>query len=103
MFGIEADAYGAPSCVDQSGGGVLQGKALEGWESRALGKCLGVVGDGARYWIPHYNDQFSLAVHCADTAGSLLGYKVAWCLLHSDLPIQSTGHQVSGWKEEISN
>lgn len=31
MFGVQADAHGAPRGVDQAGGGVLQSQALEGW------------------------------------------------------------------------
>ncbi|KAG7222844.1 hypothetical protein INR49_016054 [Caranx melampygus] len=100
MFGIEADAYGAPRGVNKTCGGVFQGQALEGWKAWVLGECLGVVGYSPRHRIPDHHNELGLAVHSADPARSLLCDEVAGGLLHGDLAIQCPRHQTPGRKEE---
>lgn len=94
MFGVQADAHGAPRGVDQAGGGVLQSQALEGRETRVLGQRLGVVGHGPRHWVPDHHDELGSAVHGAHPTRSLPGHKVTGGLLHGDLAFQGPRHQV---------
>lgn len=99
MFGVEADAYSAPCGVNQTCGGVSQSQALEGREAWVLGQRLGVVRHGPGHRIPNHHDELGLAVHGADTARSLLCDKVAGGLLHRDLAVQSTWHQIPKTQE----
>ena len=99
MFGVEADAHGAPRGVNQTCGGVLQGQALEGWQAGVLGQCLGVVRHRPGHRIPDHHNELGFAVHGADTARSLLCDKVAGGFLHGDLSVQRPGHQVPKRKE----
>lgn len=101
VFGIEADANSVPRGVNQARGGVFQSQALEGWKTRVFGQCLGVVRHSPCHRIPHHHNEFSLAVHGADAARSLLCDKVAGGLLHGDLAVQGPRHQVPrGCKRE---
>lgn len=94
VFGVQADAHGAPRGVDQAGGGVLQRQALEGRQTRVLGERLGVVGHGPGHGVPDHNDELGLAVHRTHTTWSFLCDKVTGGLLHGDLAIQRPRHQV---------
>lgn len=60
-----------------------------------FGQRLGVVGHGPGYGVSDHHDQLGMTTQGEETPRSLLGDKVAWCLLHGDLAFQRPRHQVS--------
>jgi len=94
VLGVDADAHGAPGCVDEARGGIAEGQVLEGREPGRFGQSLGVVGHGPGHGVTHHHDEFGVAAYGEDAARGLLSDEVTGGFLHGDLTLQGTRHQV---------
>ena len=102
VLGIDADLDGAPRRVDEARGSVFERQALEGGDVGPLGERLCVVRDGSGHRVPHHHDELGVLGHGRDARRGLPGDKVTGRLLHGDLPIQGSGHQVPEERKKAS-
>lgn len=95
MLGVNADAYGAPRRVNEACGGVTESQVLEGWKPGGFGQGLSVIRNSPGYRVPNNHDELSVATHGEDATRGFFGDEVTGGLLHGDLTLQCTRHQVS--------
>lgn len=100
MLGIDADAHRAPRRVNQACAGVLEHQLLERLEPGRLGESLCIIRNSPGHRVPDHHDELGVSAHGVDTARGFFGYEVAGGLLHGELTVQCSRHQIPALKQK---